>query len=127
MQPTQPLNVLIVDDSLITVKKLRMMVEQLGHRVAGTAGSGAAALSAYRELSPDLVTMDITMPGMDGVEATRQILVDFPDARIIMVTSHGQEKMVIDALDAGAKGYVLKPIRPEKLADMITKVGGRDG
>jgi two-component system chemotaxis response regulator CheY len=109
------------------VKKLRVMIEQLGHCVAGTAGSGSAALSAYREFAPDLVTMDITMPGMDGVEATRQILVDFPDARIIMVTSHGQEKMVIDALDAGAKGYVLKPVRPEKLADMIKKVVGHTG
>ncbi len=127
MPSTAPLNVLIVDDSLITVKKLRLLVEQLGHRVVGTAGSGSAALSAYREFTPDLVTMDITMPGMDGVEATRQILVDFPQAKVIMVTSHGQEKMVIDALDAGAKGYVLKPIRPEKLADMISKVVGRNG
>ncbi len=127
MQPTQPLNVLIVDDSLITVKKLRLMIERLGHRVAGTAGSGSAALAAYREFAPDLVTMDITMPEMDGVEATRRILVDFPDAKIIMVTSHGQEKMVIDALDAGAKGYVLKPVRPEKLADMIKKVAGHTG
>lgn len=127
MLPTAPLNILIVDDSLITVKKLTVLIEQLGHRVAGTAGSGAAALSAYGEVSPDLVTMDITMPGMDGVEATRQIVARFPDARIIMVTSHGQEKMVIDALDAGARGYVLKPVRPEKLAEMIRKVAGHPG
>ena len=127
MLPDQPLNVLVVDDSLITVKKLCLLIEQLGHRVAGTAGSGADALAAYRTLSPDLVTMDITMPGMDGVEATRQIVADFPDANIVMVTSHGQEKMVIDALDAGAKGYVLKPVRPEKLADMIRKVSGHPG
>ncbi|MBI5165076.1 MAG: response regulator [Magnetospirillum sp.] len=115
------LNVLIVDDSLITVKKLTVMLDAMGHQVVGTANCGEKALPAYRTLRPDLVTMDITMPGMDGVSATRQIVAEFPHAAIIMVTSHGQERMVIDALDAGACGYVLKPIRPEKLADMVAK------
>lgn len=119
------LKILIVDDSLITVKKLTAMMETLGHDVVGTAGTGGTALAAYRALRPDLVTMDITMPDMDGVEATRRIVADFPTARIIMVTSHGQERMVIDALDAGASGYVLKPIRAEKLADMIDKALSR--
>jgi two-component system chemotaxis response regulator CheY len=119
------LKVLIVDDSLITVKKLTVMLEALGHRVVATADTGAHALTAYRESKPDLVTMDITMPDMDGVEATRQIVKEFPNAAIIMVTSHGQEKMVIDALDAGARGYVLKPVRQEKVAEMIAKVMSR--
>jgi two-component system chemotaxis response regulator CheY len=121
------LKVLIVDDSLITVKKLTAMLETLGHRVIGTAGTGARALEEYRALKPDMVTMDITMPDMDGVEATRRIVREFPEAIIIMVTSHGQEKMVLDALDAGAQGYVLKPVRPEKLAEMIAKVMTRLG
>ncbi len=117
--------VLIVDDSLITVKKLTALLEGLGHRVVGTAGTGGTAVEAYRRHAPDLVTMDITMPDMDGVEATARIVGEFPEARIVMVTSHGQERMVIDALDAGARGYVLKPVRPEKLAEMIDKVMAR--
>jgi two-component system chemotaxis response regulator CheY len=119
------LKVLIVDDSLITVKKLEGMLVELGHSVVGTAGTGETALDAYRKLRPDLVTMDITMPDMDGVEATRRIVADFPKALIIMVTSHGQERMVIDALDAGASGYVLKPFRADRLAEMIAKALAR--
>jgi DNA-binding NarL/FixJ family response regulator len=65
--------------------------------------------------------MDITMPEMDGIEATRAIMKDFPDAKIVMVTSHGQEKMVLDALKAGAKGYVLKPFQDHKVYEAIQK------
>jgi DNA-binding NarL/FixJ family response regulator len=65
--------------------------------------------------------MDITMPDMDGIEATKRIIKDFPDAKIVMVTSHGQEKMVMDALKAGAKGYVLKPFDGQKLYEAIQK------
>jgi two-component system chemotaxis response regulator CheY len=119
--------VLIVDDSLIAVKKLTLMLEGMGHQVVGTAGTGGKAVEAYRACAPDLVTMDITMPDMNGVEATARIIAEFPAARIIMVTSHGQERMVIDSLDAGARGYVLKPVRVEKLSDMIDKVMSRAG
>ncbi len=117
-----PLKVLIVDDSLLTVRTLTGMLTELGHLVVQTAGSGAQALDSYRQIKPDLVTMDITMPDMDGIEATGGILKEFPDANIIMVTSHGQQGMVMKAVKAGAKGYVLKPIKPEKLRDMIARV-----
>lgn len=113
------LKVLVVDDSLITVKKLTSMLSLLGHDVVSTAATGQEALTAYEACKPDLVTMDITMPDMDGIQATRLIRERFPDALIVMVTSHGQEKMVLDALQAGAKGYVLKPFRQEKLAEVI--------
>ena len=113
------LQILVVDDSLITVKKLSSMLTALGHKVVRTAASGVEALTAYEAYKPDLVTMDITMPDMDGIEATRRIREKFPDALIIMVTSHGQEKMVLDALKAGAKGYVLKPFREDKLKEVI--------
>lgn len=119
------LKVMVVDDSVIAVRKLVAMIEGLGHRVVVTANNGDAGLEAYRTVQPDLVTMDIAMPDMDGVEATRRITKEFPQARIIMITSHGQERMVIDALDAGALGYVLKPIRPHKLEEMIDKVLSR--
>lgn len=117
-----PLKVIIADDSIITVKKLTVLIEGLGHHVVAAVSSGEAALEAYRLHRPDLMTMDISMPDMDGVRATAAIVAEFPDARIMMVTSHGQERMVIDSLEAGALGYVLKPVRFEKLSDMIAKV-----
>ncbi|WP_096703702.1 response regulator [Magnetospirillum sp. 15-1] len=122
-----PLKVIIADDSIITVKKLLVLMEGLGHQVVATASTGRGAIEAYRQHRPDLMTMDISMPDMDGMEATTHIVAEFPQARIMMVTSHGQERMVIDSLDAGAKGYVLKPVRIEKLSDMIAKVMERSG
>jgi YesN/AraC family two-component response regulator len=118
----QSLKVLIVDDSLLTVKTLTSMLIDMGHYVTQTAATGAQALSAYRDSSPDLVTMDITMPDMDGIQATSSIIAEFPKANIIMVTSHGQEAMVMKAIKAGAKGYVLKPIKPDKLRDMVDRI-----
>ncbi len=115
------LNILVVDDSPIITRKLTMMVELLGYKVVKTAATGKEALLAYRTCRPDLVTMDITMPEMDGIEATRLILAEFPEAKIVMVTSHGQEKMVFDALRAGARGYVLKPFDSHKVNEAIQK------
>ena len=120
-----PLKVIIVDDSLIMIKRLSSLIEGLGHQVMATAVNGEAALEAYRAWRPDIITMDITMPGMDGVETTRRLVAEFPDARVVMLTAHGQERMVIDALDAGAVGYVLKPVRPERLDDMFMTVMAR--
>ncbi len=111
--------VLVVDDSPIVALKLTNLLTELGFEVVGTARSGSQAVALYEELGPDLVTMDITMPDMDGIEATRRILALDPQALIIMVTSHGQEEMVMNAIDAGAKGYVLKPFHKEKLAEHI--------
>jgi two-component system chemotaxis response regulator CheY len=118
------LNFLVVDDSLLNIKRLTGILTVLGHNVIRTAGTGAQAVLSYEAFNPDMVTMDITMPDMDGIEATQRIVKRFPDARIIMVTSHGQEKMVMDALEAGAKGYVLKPVREDKLKAMISRALG---
>jgi two-component system chemotaxis response regulator CheY len=115
------LNVMIVDDSPIIVRKLAMMLEQLGYRIVGTAENGKSAVEVYRTTRPDVVTMDITMPEMDGIEATRAIIKAFPEAKVVMVTSHGQEKMVLDALKAGAKGYVIKPFQEHKVFEAIQK------
>ena len=118
------LNVLVVDDSVLAVQVLKSALEDLGHRVVRSAGTGAAALVAYKACNPDLVTMDITMPDMDVIVATGKIVEAFPDARIIMVTSHAQKGMVMDALKAGAKGYILKPVQTDKLRDVLAKVTG---
>lgn len=116
------LTVMVIDDSLIARKKMEGMLAGMGHRVVHVAETGAAALRAYPAVNPDLVTMDITMPDMDGITATKMIMAKFPDARIIMCTSHGQEGMVMDALDAGARGYLLKPVKPQNLKAVIEQV-----
>lgn len=118
---TGALRVLVVDDNPIMTRKLCMMMDQIGYRVVQTAADGKEAVTAYRECRPDVVTMDITMPVLDGIEATRIIKRVDPDANIVMVTSHGQEKMVLAALKAGAKGYVLKPFQPQKVFEAIEK------
>jgi len=116
------LNVLIVDDSLIMRVNLVRSLEGLGHNIASEATDGSSSITAYQKYKPDLVTMDITMPDMDGITAVKKIK-EFDDAaNIIMVTSHGQEAMVMNALKAGAKGYILKPISSEKLKESIGKI-----
>lgn len=116
------LRVMVVDDSSITIKKLTQILEQIGHQVVCSCKTGTEALACYQQYHPDIVTMDITMPDMDGIEATQQIIGTFPNALIIMVTSHGQEQMVIESIEVGAKGYILKPIKADKLAEMISHV-----
>lgn len=116
---------MVVDDSVIAATKLRVALESLGHSVVGSIDNGTDALGMYRDLRPDFVTMDIVMPDMDGVQATRQILTEFPDAVVIMVTSIGQEKMVMDALKAGAVGYILKPIKADSIGSTLEKLAGR--
>lgn len=118
------LNVLVVDDSMLAVQVLKSALEELGHKVVKTAGTGAAALVAYKACNPDVVTMDITMPDMDGIVATDKLMKAYPDARVIMVTSHTQKGMVMDALKAGAKGYILKPIKTDKLRDALAQAVG---
>jgi len=116
------LKVLIVDDSMIIRKKVAKLFEKFGHEVLGDAQNGQEAIEQYNSKKPDLVTMDITMPDMDGITAVKEIMKDHKDAKIIMVTSHGQEDMVIKSIQAGAVGYMLKPITEEKLAQTIGEI-----
>ena len=113
--------VMVVDDSMIMTQKLSVMVRDLGHEVVRVCKDGTEALRDYPFIKPDIVTMDITMPGMDGIETLTQIKATNPHARVIMVTSHGQEGMVVKALEAGALGYVLKPVTKERLSAMIDR------
>ncbi|MBF0112170.1 MAG: response regulator [Desulfamplus sp.] len=120
-KPTS-LNFMIVDDSGITTRKMAKVLEELGHNVVGVARTGREAIETYMTVNPDMVTMDITMPDMNGIEATKYICSEYKDAMIIMVTSHGQEQMVIDAIKAGALGYVIKPFKPETLKASIDRI-----
>lgn len=116
------LKVLIVDDSLIIRRNMGKIINNLGYKVVGEAKNGQEAVDMTGSLTPDLITMDITMPDMDGITAVKKIKEFNKDVRIIMSTSHGQEQMVLDSIKAGAKGYLLKPISEEKLANVIKKV-----
>ncbi|MCK5294666.1 MAG: response regulator [Arcobacteraceae bacterium] len=116
------LNIMIVDDSLIIRKTLSTELEKMGHTVVAQAKSGKEAIELYDKFMPDLVTMDITMPIMSGIEALKEIKKSYKDSKIIMVTSHGEEKLVMDAITSGAKGYILKPITQDKLLESIGKV-----
>ena len=116
------LKVLVVDDSLIIRKKVTKLVEKLGHEVLYSAKNGQDAIDLYTSNKPDLVTMDITMPDMDGITAVKEIIKNDANAKIIMVTSHGQEDMVIKSIQSGAVGYMLKPVTQDKLAIAIGEV-----
>ena len=119
------LRVMIVDDSGLTVKKMAKLLEELGHEVAAVATTGRQAVDEYPNIAPDMVAMDITMPELNGIEATRLIMAADPAARVIIVTSHGQEQMVMDAIEAGAKGYILKPVKLDKLRDTLETVAAK--
>ena len=116
------LNVMVVDDSAITVKKIASLLNEQGHNVVATCSTGKQALEQYPEIKPDVVTMDITMPDMNGIEATQGIIAGNPEALILMVTSHGQKQMVLDAIKVGAKGFLLKPIQKDSLQSALEKI-----
>ncbi len=116
------LNIMVVDDSTIIRRILKKELTALGHTVVGEAKSGKEAVELYKKCSPDLVTMDITMPIMNGIDALKRIRKVYKDANIIMITSHGEEKLVMDAITSGAKGYILKPITTSEIEIAINKI-----
>ena len=113
---------LIVDDAAFMRNMLKDILVKEGHEVVGEAGSGEEAVLKYEQLRPDIVTMDIVMPGMDGLEAVRGIIKADPNAKIIMCSALGQQQMVIDALQAGAKEYIVKPFQPLIIVETLKKV-----
>ena len=113
--------VLIVDDTAFMRMTLKNVIEKNGYEVIGEAGDGEDAVSQYRELQPDLVTMDITMPKMDGITAIKEIKQAHPDAKIIVCSAMGQKPMVIEALNAGAKDFLVKPFDAERVIEALKK------
>ncbi|HSV74875.1 MAG TPA: response regulator [Chthonomonadales bacterium] len=119
-----PKRILVTDDAMFMRVTLRNILTKNGFEVAGEASNGREAIDMYRSLKPDAVTMDITMPEMDGISAVREIRKIDPHARIIMCTAMGQKNMVIDAVSAGAKDFIVKPFQAEKVVEAIQKVCG---
>jgi DNA-binding NarL/FixJ family response regulator len=110
---------LIADDSPIMRRNLSTILRQAGYAIAAEATNGAEAVNAYRKHRPELVTMDITMPIMDGIEAVKRILAESPDARIIVISAFDQRSMLFEAMENGAKQYLIKPITAEKLLHAV--------
>lgn len=116
--------VLIVDDAAFMRMMLRDILVRGGYEVVGEAENGRRAVELYQELKPDLVTMDITMPEVDGIAALKQIRTSDPDAVVIMCSAMGQQALVIDAIQAGAKDFIVKPFQPERVLEAIKKAVG---
>ena len=119
--------VLIVDDAMFMRAAVKRILGEAGFEIAGEAENGEEAIGKYDELKPDVVIMDITMPIMDGISATKTILLSDPLAKIIMCTALGQQNLVIEALQAGAKDYIIKPFQPNRVVEGIGKALGIAG
>jgi two-component system, chemotaxis family, chemotaxis protein CheY len=113
--------VLITDDALFMRMTLKNILTAHGYDVAGEASNGREAVDLYKALRPDLVTMDITMPEMDGISAVREIRAFDPTARIVMCSAMGQKSMVMEAVTAGAKDFIVKPFQPDKVIEAVQK------
>ncbi|WP_139193122.1 MULTISPECIES: response regulator [Anaerobacillus] len=116
--------ILIVDDAAFMRMMIKDILSKNGFEIAGEANDGAQAIEKYKELSPDLVTMDITMPEMDGITALKEIKKIDPNAKVIMCSAMGQQAMVIDAIQAGAKDFIVKPFQADRVLEAIKKTIG---
>ena len=116
--------VLIVDDAAFMRMMIKEILSKNGYTVVGEASDGVQAVEKYKELGPDLVTMDITMPEMDGIAALKEIKKLDPNARVIMCSAMGQQAMVIDAIQAGAKDFIVKPFQADRVLEAIKKTLG---
>ena len=116
--------VLLVDDAAFMRMMIKNVLTQNGYEVAGEASNGQEALVLYEKVKPDLVTLDITMPEMDGIQTLKELLKIDPSANIIMVTAMGQQQLVIEAIQVGAKDFVVKPFQPDRLLEAVKKALG---
>ncbi|MDR0858649.1 MAG: response regulator [Oscillospiraceae bacterium] len=115
--------VLIVDDAAFMRISIKNMLTKNGYEVVGEAENGKIGVEKYAELKPDIVTMDITMPEMSGLDALKAIIASDKGAKVVMVSAMGQEAMVRDAILSGAKGFLVKPFKEEGIMDALKKLG----
>jgi two-component system, chemotaxis family, chemotaxis protein CheY len=116
--------ILIVDDAKFMRMTLTNIVRNANHEVVGEAENGIEAVELYVKEEPDLVTMDITMPEKNGIEALKEIKQKYSDAKIIMCSAMGQQKMVVEAIEAGAKDFIVKPFDESRVIEAISRVLG---
>lgn len=113
------IKIMIVDDTAFMRMTLKKILTEGGFTVVGEAGDGAQAVQLYKAIRPELVTLDITMPVMDGLQAAKEILAFDPLARIIMVSAMGQQAMVVSAIKSGAKDFIVKPFDAERIISAV--------
>ena len=114
--------VLIVDDAAFMRMMIKDILQKNGFEVVGEASNGIEAVDLYKKEKPDVVTMDITMPDMDGIEAVKEIKKFDSDAKVIMCSAMGQQSMVMDAIKSGAKDFIVKPFQADRVLEAIRKV-----
>ena len=117
-------NILICDDAAFMRMMIKDILTKNGYNIAGEAENGQKAVEKYAELKPDLVLMDITMPEMDGIEALKRIKATDPSASVIMCSAMGQQAMVIEAIQNGAKDFIVKPFQADRVIEAVQKVVG---
>ncbi len=116
--------VLVCDDAIFMRTMIGDILTQAGFEVVGEAETGSQAVEKYRQLKPELVTMDIVMPDMGGIDAVREIVKQDPDAKILMCSAMGQQALVVEAIQAGAKDFVVKPFQPSRVLEAVQRVLG---
>ena len=116
--------VLVCDDAIFMRRMISDILTQAGYEVVGEAETGAQAVERYKQLKPELVTMDIVMPDMGGIDAVREIMKLDPAAKILMCSAMGQQALVIEAIQAGAKDFVVKPFQPSRVLEAVQRVLG---
>lgn len=114
-------SVLIADDAAFMRMMIKNILTEAGYEIVGEAENGQVAVSRYRELKPDLTTMDITMPEMDGLTALKEIRGEDPAARVVMCSAMGQQSMVIESIQAGARDFIVKPFQPDRVLAAVQK------
>ena len=117
-------NILICDDAAFMRMMIKDILTKNGYNIVGEAENGAKAVEKYAELKPDLVLMDITMPEMDGIEALKKIKAADANASIIMFSAMGQQAMVIESIQSGAKDFIVKPFQADRVLEAVQKVVG---
>ena len=117
-------NILICDDAAFMRMMIKDILTKNGYNIAGEAENGAKAVEKYNELKPDLVLMDITMPEMDGIQALKKIKETAPNASVIMCSAMGQQAMVIESIQSGAKDFIVKPFQADRVLEAVQKVVG---
>ena len=118
-------NILVCDDAAFMRMMIKDILTKNGYTVAGEAENGAKAVEKYNELKPDLVLMDITMPEMDGIQALKKIKEADANAAVIMCSAMGQQAMVIEAIQSGAKDFIVKPFKPERILSTVDGLIGK--
>ncbi|MDH3453774.1 MAG: response regulator [Desulfuromonadales bacterium] len=118
------LRVMVVDDALFMRNMLKDIFVRAGYEVVAEAENGEMALGLYQEVKPDLVTMDIVMPKKSGIEALQEIMASDPNARVVMVSALGQDSLVLEAVESGAKDFIVKPFKEDNVLEIVRRITG---